>query len=139
VKALRTLLKLANSELETLRRALAESNSRLGLLDERIRGHEQSIVAEQRAALRDYETQRAYGGFAQLALQGRRALHAERAIVVAEIERLRELVAEAHIEARKFERLIELDEARELKKREKREADQLDEFATLRAGRANPR
>ena len=135
MKALRTLLKVAERDLETLRRALAEQISRQGLIEERIASHDQVIRNEQQHALKDYESQRAYGGFAALALQRRRALLAEHAMVGDEIERLRELIAEAHVEARKFERLIELEEAREKTARDKRENAELDEFATLRAAR----
>lgn len=135
MKALRTLLKLAKRDLETLRRALAEKTSALALLEERILGHEQTLRTEQKAALRDYESARAYSGFAVLAAQGRRALESEREMISQEIESLRTLVAEAHVEMRKFERLIELEETRARATLEKREDAELDEMATLRAGR----
>lgn len=135
MKSLRTLLKIAERDLETLRRALAEQISRLGLIEERIRSHDQVIRAEQQHAMRDYESQRTYSGFVALALQRRRALLSEHAVVDDEIERLRKLITEAHVETRKFERLIELDEAREKAAAEKRENAELDEFATLRAAR----
>ncbi len=135
MKALRTLLKLAKRDLETLRRALAEKTSALALLEERILGHEQTLRAEQQAALRDYESARAYSGFAVLAAQGRRALESEREVIGQDIERLRTLIAEAHVEMRKFERLIELEETRTRAALEKREDAELDEMATLRAGR----
>jgi flagellar export protein FliJ len=135
MKALRTLLKLAKRDLETLRRALVEQTSALALLEERILGHEQTLRAEQQAALRDYESARAYSGFAVLAAQGRVALESEREVIGQDIERLRTLIAEAHVEMRKFERLIELEETREKAAREKREDAELDEMATLRAGR----
>ena len=135
VKSLRTLLKLAKRDLDALRRALAAELAREADCIERMRGHEQTIVSEQQLAQRDYESARAYGGYAVAALAIRRALSAEHALIGQEIERLRALIAEAHAEARKFERLIELDEARENAKRAKRESAELDEFATMRAGR----
>jgi flagellar export protein FliJ len=135
VKSLRTLLKLARRDLETLRRALADQIARQTTVEERILGHEQTIRAEQSAALRDYESTRAYGGFAVFAVTVRRALEAELATIAAEIGRLRTLITEAHVESRKFERLIELDEAREHAAREKRENAELDEMATQRSGR----
>src|SRR6185503_10887766 len=121
MKSLRTLLKLARRDLETLRRALAEQIARQTALQDRILGHEQTIKDEQRAALRDYESGRAYGGYAAAALAVRRALAAEHESVGVEIDRLRVLIAEAHVETRKFERLIELEEARLKVQREKRE------------------
>ena len=139
MKALRTLLKLAKRDLEALRRALAEKTSALALLEERILGHEQTLRAEQQAALRDYESARAYSGFAVLAAQGRRALESEREVIGQDIERLRTLIAEAHVEMRKFERLIELEETRARAALEKREDAELDEMATLRAGRLSRR
>ncbi|MBL8530232.1 MAG: hypothetical protein JNK94_00725 [Hyphomonadaceae bacterium] len=139
MKSLRTLLKLAQRDLETLRRALAEQISRAALVSERAAAHEQAILREQTVAARDYESQRAYGGYVQLALQGRRSLAAEAETIEQEIERLRALIAEAHIEMRKFERLVELEEARQKAAAEKRENAELDEFATLRAGRPSPR
>jgi flagellar export protein FliJ len=135
MKSLRTLLKLAKRDLETLRRALAEQISRLSLIEERILGHEQTLRAEQQLALKDYESSRAYSGFAVLAAQGRRALESEREIVNQETARLRALITDAHVEMRKFERLIELEEKRERAVREKRESAELDEFATLRSTR----
>ena len=70
MKALPTLLKIAQRNLETLRRHLAEQVQRLALIDARIRAHEQAIKSEQQHALKDYESQRAYGGFAALACRG---------------------------------------------------------------------
>jgi len=135
MKSLRTLLKLARRDLETLRRALAEQIARQTALQDRILGHEQTIKDEQRAALRDYESGRAYGGYAAAAIAVRRALAAEHESVGVEIDRLRALIAEAHVETRKFERLIELEEARLKVQREKREDAALDEMATMRLGR----
>ena len=135
MKSLRTLLKLARRDLETLRRALAEQIARQTALQDRILGHEQTIKDEQRAALRDYESGRAYGGYAAAAIAVRRALAAEHESVGVEIDRLRVLIAEAHVETRKFERLIELEEARMKVQREKREDAALDEMATMRLGR----
>lgn len=135
MKAFRTLLKLAERDLETLRRALADQVTKEANVVQRMHGHEQTIRAEQQLAQRDYESVRAYGGYAVAALQVRKALEAERMLINQEIERLRTLITEAHVEARKFERLIELEEQREKVKREKRERAELDDFATMRAAR----
>lgn len=135
MKSLHTLLKIAEADLETLRRALAALIARQGAVEERMRALEQTIVAEQRLAVQDYESQRAYGGYIQLALQNRRVLEAEREAIEQEIARMRQLISEAHVEMRKFERLIELETERAKAKAHKREADELDEFATLRAAR----
>jgi len=135
MKSLNTLLKIAEGDLETLRRALAALLARQTAVEERIRAHEQSIVNEQRIAAQDYESQRAYGGFIQLALQGKRALEAERVAIEEEVVRMRALISEAHVEMRKFERLIELEAERAKVLADKREAAELDEFATLRAAR----
>lgn len=132
MKAFRTLLKLANRDLENLRREMADQISRQRNCEERILGHEQTLRAEQQLALLDYDSARAYSGFAVLAAQRRRALEAERVVINEDIERLRQLITEAHVEARKFERLIELEEKRQKAAGEKREAAQLDEFATMR-------
>ncbi|MEZ5995650.1 MAG: hypothetical protein R3C25_07830 [Hyphomonadaceae bacterium] len=137
MKALRTLLKLARRDLETLRRALSDQMARDAGVVSRIEGHEQTMRAEQALASRDYESARAYGGYAVAARAVRRALDAERIVIAQESERLRALITEAHTEVRKFERLIELEEAREKAKREKREDDELDEMATIRAGRVS--
>lgn len=136
MKSLRTLLKLAERDVETLRRALADQLSNLSLTEERLRSHEQTIIAEQQLAARDYESQRAYGGYAVAALAVRRALVAEISAIEAECSRLRDLITEAHVEMRKFERLIELEEQRAAARRAKREDDELDEMATIRAGRS---
>lgn len=135
MKSLHTLLKIAEADLETLRRALAALIARQGAVEERMRALEQTIVAEQRLAVQDYESQRAYGGYIQLALQNRRVLEAEREAIEQEIARMRQLISEAHVEMRKFERLIELETERAKAKAHKREADELDEFATLRVAR----
>jgi flagellar export protein FliJ len=135
VKSLRTLLKVARSDLETLRRALADQIAKEISVQQRILGHEQTVKLEQALAQRDYESARAYGGYAVAALAIRRALEAERVAINQEIERLRGLIAEAHVEVRKFERLLELEAEREKTARAKRENAELDEFATLRARR----
>jgi hypothetical protein len=136
MKALRTLLKIARRDLETLRRALADQFSKDAHVLARIEGHEQAWANERALAQRDYESARAYGGYAVAARSLRGAMDAERAAIALEIGRLRDLIAEAHVEVRKFERLIELEAAREKARREKREDAELDEMATLRAGRA---
>ncbi len=135
MKAFRTLLKLAERDLETLRRALADQVTKDANVIQRIHGHEQTLRNEQRLAQRDYESARAYGGYAAAAMATRKALDAERVLIGQEMERLRMLISEALTEVRKFERLIELEEQREKAKREKREDAELDEFATLRAAR----
>ena len=135
MKAFRTLLKVAERDLETVRRALADHISKEANVVQRIHGHEQTVRNEQMLAQRDYESARAYGGYAVAAMSIRKALEAERVAINQEIERLRTLIAEAHTEVRKFERLIELDEQRKKAAAEKRENDELDEMTTLRAGR----
>jgi hypothetical protein len=135
MKAFRTLLKLAEGDLETLRRALADQVTKDASAVQRIHGHEQTLRTEQMLAQRDYESARAYGGYAVAAMAVRKALDAERILIGQEIERLRTLITDAHTEVRKFERLIEMDEQRKKMLAEKRENDELDEFATLRAAR----
>ena len=135
MKSLRTLLKVANRTLETLRREMAAQMAQQTVIEDRIAGHHQTVASEQKLALRDYESARLYGGYAQAALQALKAMEGQRDAILAEIERLRGVITEAHVEARKFERLIELEEARQKLMREKREDAELDEMATLRAGR----
>jgi flagellar export protein FliJ len=139
MKSLRTLLKVARADLETLRRALADQITKEANVVQRMQGHEQTIRAEQALAQLDYESARAYGGYAIAAIAIRRALDAERMLVNQEIDRLRTLIAEAHVETRKFERLLELEAEREKAARDKRENAELDEFATLRAARVTQR
>lgn len=135
MKSLRTLLKIARRDVETLRRALADQVQRQQTIEQRILGHEATVRSEQQAAMKDYESSRAYGGYAVAAVATRRGLQSERDIIAAEIDRLRTLISNALVESRKFERLIELEEAREKVARDKRESAELDEFATLRAAR----
>lgn len=135
MKSLPTLLKIAKRDLDVLRRALADQIGKRAALDERIRTHDQAIAREQQAALRDYESARAYGGYAQVALAGKRALEAEGTAIDQEAERLRTLIAEAHVEMRKFERLLELEAERAKKAASKAEDAELDEMAVLRSGR----
>ncbi len=59
MKSLHTLLKIAERDLETLRRALGALIARQGAVEERIKAHAQSILNEQRIAAQDYESQRA--------------------------------------------------------------------------------
>lgn len=135
MKSLHTLLKVARRDLETVRRALADQIAKDAAVQDRILGHEQTLRNEQMLAQRDYESARAYGGYAVAAMAVRRALDAERVLISQEIERLRSLIAEAHTEVRKFERLIELESERAKAVREKRESAELDELATLRSAR----
>lgn len=134
MKSLPTLIRLAQRDLDLLRRVLADQLGKRQAVDERIAAHAQALAAEQALAVRDYESARAYGGYAAFALAGRKALEGEGAAIDAESERLRGLIAEAHIEVKKLERLLELQQERERKAAAKREDDQLDEMATLRAG-----
>jgi flagellar FliJ protein len=138
VKSLRTLLKVARADLETLRRALADQIAKDASVQQRLLGHEQTVKSEQMLAQRDYESARAYGGYAVAAITIRRALDAERIAINQESNRLRTLIAGAHTEMRKFERLLELEAAREKAAAAKRESAELDEFATIRATRQNP-
>ncbi len=135
MKSLRTLLKIAKRDLDLLRRQLADQNGKLMQVEARVLGHDREVCAEQALAARDYESARAFGGYATRAKGVRQAFEAEKKSIEAEVERLRILINEAHVEMRKFERLLELEEAREKVKREKREAAELDEYATLTAGR----
>jgi flagellar export protein FliJ len=138
MKSLRTLIKLARRNLDVLRRHLAEQFAKLADVELRMRTHEQTILDEQKAALRDYEATRAYGGFAAAAIDVRHALHIQAQIIQQEIERLRVVMAEAHVEVRKFERLLELHQERERAAERKREDAELDEIATMRAARSSP-
>lgn len=135
MKTLRTLLRVAKRDLDLLRRALGDQLNKQMAVEERIRTHEQTLIAEQKAAMRDYESHRAYGGYVAVAIVGRRALEAELTAIGAECDRLRSLISEAHVEMRKFERLIELEEGRARALADAREAAALDEMATMRAGR----
>jgi|CXWL01.1.fsa_nt_gi flagellar export protein FliJ len=136
MKALHTLLRVAKADLDLLQRALGDQLGKQTHVEERIRTHEQVLIAEQKAALRDYESYRAYGGYAAVARAGRAALEAELVAIGQECDRLRTLISEAHVEMRKFERLLELQAERDKATADKRDADALDEMATMRAGRA---
>ena len=139
MKSLQVLLRVARRDLDVLRRALAEQNTLALAVEDRRRGHEQTILSEQKAALRDYQSTRAYGGYAATAIAVRQALEAHAAAIEAESGRLRGLIAEAHVEMRKFERLLELQAERERAAAAKREDAELDEVATLRGNRLSPR
>jgi flagellar biosynthesis chaperone FliJ len=139
VKSLKTLLKLAQRDLEALRRTLAEYVARQTALDDRITGHDQTIAREQALAQKDYEAARVFGGYAAASLVRRRAMVSEREILGGDIDRMRTLINEAHVEVRKFERLLELEAERDKRAADKRENAELDEFATLAAGRFNQR
>ena len=135
MKSLRTLLKLAQRDLEALRREMATQIERQVAIEQRILGHDQTILQEQRLAQRDYESGRAFGGYAAASLVRLRAMVSEQEMVGVDIERLRGLITTAHVEARKFERLIELEEARAKTLADKRENAEMDDFATMRAAR----
>ena len=135
MKSLRTLLKLAQRDLETMRARLAELIAQQTAIEESVRTLAENVAFEQKSALKDYESGRAYGGFALYAVGRGRALEGDAANIAAEIERVRALVTEAHVEMRKFEHLVELEETRAKKAAAKREGAELDEMATQRAGR----
>ncbi len=137
MKSLKTLLKVARADLEQLRRAMGEQLRHRAHAEERQRTHEQIVRQEQALALRDYESARAYGGYAALAFSQARSIQSQIGAIDAECERLRVLITEAHVEVRKFERLLELEEEREKAAADKREMDELDEFATMRAARSS--
>ena len=139
MKSLNTLVRIARRDLDLLRRALAERIAEGIAIEERMRTHEQTIQDEQKAAARDYESGRAYGGFAAAAVTSRRGLEAQAAAVEAESEQIRSLITEAHVETRKFERLLELQAEREREAAAKREDAALDEMTTLRGARFSQR
>ena len=139
MKSLKTLVRIARRDLDLLRRALAERIAEGIVIEERMRTHEQTVRDEQKAALRDYESGRAYGGFAAVAVSGRRGLETQAATVEAESEQLRSLITEAHVETRKFERLLELQAEREREAAAKHEDAELDEMTTLRGARLSQR
>jgi flagellar export protein FliJ len=136
MKALHTLLRVAKRDLDLLQRSLGDQLNKQIAVEERIRTHEQALLNEQKAALRDYESHRAFSGYAAVARAGRAALQGELIAIGQEIDRIRTLITEAHVEMRKFERLLELQAERDKAAAEKRDADALDEMATMRAGRA---
>ena len=133
MKSLSTLLRIARADLDLLRRVLADQIAKELAVEARIRGLDRALLTEQEAALRDFESQRAYGTFAMFSVISKRAAAAERIAIGQESDRLRTLIAEAHVEMRKFERLIELAQARARAAQEKREDAELDELTTLRA------
>ena len=136
MKSLKTLLKVAERNLETLRIALAEKSAEQAALEDKLRALQQTILAEQETARGDYEAGRLYAAYAQAAGMKQQAMAADVSAATRACDQIRELIAEAHVEARKFERLIELNDEREKAAAEKREAAELDEMATQRAGRA---
>jgi len=135
VKALPTLIRVAQRDLDTLRRALVEEEGRRFAAQTRLSAHDQALAREQELARADYESSRAYGGFAAAALQRRRAMEAEIAMFDAEIARWRGLVTEAHVELKKLERLMELQAEREAVAARRADAAAMDEIATNRAAR----
>lgn len=135
MKSLGTLLRLAKRDVDLLKRALADQIGKQIAVEERIRGQERILIAEQKASLRDYESYRAFSGYAIVAASLRQSMEGELTAIGQECDRLRGLIAAAHVEMRKFERLLELQAERERKAADKREADELDELATQRAGR----
>lgn len=139
MKSLKTLLRIAQRELEMLRRALAEEIARQNSIEQAIAVLAQSVANEQKNALVDFEAARAYGAFAMHAVIRRRALEAELTTAREISDRLRALINAAHVEVRKFERLMELQEERDRAAAAKREMAELDEMATQRAGRFSPR
>ena len=98
MKSLRTLLRVAKRQLETLRRLLGVELERQGAVEQSIRALQQSIVAEQQVAAASYEGSRAFAGFSLAANQRRAALTAEAQNIAAECDRLRTLIADAHVD-----------------------------------------
>lgn len=136
MQALPTLLRLARQELDTLRRALGELQGRRATILLRIQTHGELVVREQEIARQRYEVAHAYVGFAAAALEVKRAMESEAAVLEQEAEGLRGLIGAAHIEVKKLERLLELQEARAADKARRVEDAELDELAMQRAARA---
>ncbi len=135
MKALPTLIRVAQRDLDTLRRALVEEEGRKLAAQTRLSAHDQALAREQELARADYESSRAYGGFAAAALQRRRAMEAEIAMLDTEVMRWRGLVTEAHVELKKLERLMELQAERDAVAARRADAAAMDEIATNRAAR----
>ncbi|MBI1188507.1 MAG: hypothetical protein GC206_14435 [Alphaproteobacteria bacterium] len=136
MKALSTLIKLAQAEVKRCQRALGEAQrlharalTRIADLDVRIAG-EQAFAAKAASA---WST---YGGYAAARAEDRRALNAEAAAYAAHEGVLREALAQAHVALKKLEKLAELDAARATEAAARAEQAALDETATMRAARA---
>lgn len=135
MKALPTLIRIAKRDLDILRAGLSEIEQKRADVVSRLAAQAESLVQEQRLAAQTYEASRAYGGFAALALQQRRALEAERDGLEAEAAKIRALITDAHIELKKVERLAELQDERAAAETLRRENAAMDEIATQRAAR----
>lgn len=136
MKALPTLVRIAKRDLDALRQALGEIESKRAHVAARLAAHEEAVAAEQRIARENYEGARAYGGFAAAALGRKRAMADEAAELDKEADAMRALVAQAHMELKKIERLMELEAERRAVAERRREDAELDEIATIRAARS---
>lgn len=136
MRSLATLLKVAQRELEMLRRGLNDALARLAGIEANIAALDASLAEEAGRAAGDALATLGYAAYAARRKADRQTLCAQALCAEAECERLRALIAEAHVETRKFERLLELEAERTRKAADKRADAELDEMATMRAGRA---
>jgi len=103
MKALATLIRLHNHQLDDKRRALAEAERRLGNAKAQRAALDEEMVSEKATAAEGGEGAYTYGAYLQAAKRRREAIDAGIAVLQQQADAARDAVAEAFAELKKYE------------------------------------
>ncbi|MDM7946791.1 MAG: flagellar FliJ family protein [Oceanibaculum nanhaiense] len=128
MKALITLIRLHNHQLDDKRRALAEAERRLANAKAQRAALDEELVAEKRHAAEGGEGVYTYGAYLQAAKRRREAIDAGIVVLEKAAAEARDAVAEAFAELKKYEITKANRERRELEEANRIEQNMLDEM-----------
>ncbi len=131
-----SLIRIANHEVETLQKRLAEIASRRVALDMRMASLHAEAENEAARARADVEAGFYHAGFLQGWRLRRDKLQADIAVAEAEEAGARDALSRAFEELKKFEHVAEISRLADLKEQGRRETAALDEMGLRAAGGA---
>lgn len=130
----RQLIRLARWTLDEKRREQAQAYAQLDAVDRALADLDHQVVAEQGAAAADAVGAMAYGPFVTASLERRKALMADRAAALREVDAHTEALRAAFEEVKRYEMMQEQKDRRARLARDRAEQADLDEIAQRRTG-----
>lgn len=131
------LIRLARFKVEELQKQMSELDRSKAALNSQIERLEASVPEEQAAATQSKDGYLAYGSYAQAVIKRKENIRLSLDEVEAQVDALRERLAEAFQELKKYELLEERRLARAEQAVRSAEQDELDEIAQTRHRRTS--
>ncbi len=129
MKTYKTLIKLAKQETDKLRRIMADMDNQVVQLDALSDRLDEQLQYEMDNAVKHPEMGGFFGNFSKHIQVRKEKLAKEKATLLAEMDKLRDAIAERFAEQKKYEIILERKIEVQKKKVEKREGEMLDEVA----------